>query len=261
MTAAIDLLEERLNALANLEDDSDWRAVRKKRRGPQRPAFAVGGQVSGFRLASRPRLLVFAVLVLALLAGPAYAIGRAVEGWVGGEPAPPSIVHNFGSYTPQLGFNPEPGKAVRVASDGSAALYATPNAQGSYCVATDTPDGGICIQPKVAAEPLIAGIMPNKTLLVAGRVRDPSAVAIAFTDPDGATVTRRIGAGGFFLAALAATEPKEGGLPYPCKNGAWTTTFRAFGANGGELASARITLASRPTSRWYSCGWADGPHS
>jgi hypothetical protein len=248
MTAAIDLLDERLNALANPEDDSDWEAIRS-------------GRVSRFRSARRGRLIVFAVLVLALLAGPAYAIGRAVEGWVGGEPAPPSIVRNFGSYTPQLGFNPEPGKAVRVASDGSAALYATPNAQGSYCVATDTPDGGICIQPKAAAEPLIAGIMPNKTLLVAGRVRDPRAVEIAFTDPDGLRVTRRLEVGRFFLAALGTTALPGADRPYPCKNGTWRSTFRALDSNGHELVSAQITLASVPPGRGVLCGWANGPHS
>lgn len=197
------------------------------------------------------------MLALALLAAPAYAIGRVV-GWVGGDPAPPSIVQNFGSYTPQLGFNPEPGKAVRVAADGSAALYATPNAQGSYCVATDTPDGGICIQPKVAAEPLIAGIMPNKQMLVAGRVRDPRAVEISFTDPDGLRVTRGLGVGGFFLASLGTTALPGADRPYPCKDGTWRSAFRALNSDGQELVSALITLASVPVPG--GCGWANGPH-
>lgn len=245
MTAAIDPLDERLNALANPEDDSDWEAIRRER-------------ISRFQSAPRGRLIVFSMLALALLAAPAYAIGRVVEGWVGGEPAPPSIVHNFGSYTPQLGFDPEPGKAVQVASDGSVALYATPNAQGSYCVATDTPDGGICIQRKVAAEPLIAGIMPNKQMLVAGRVRDPRAVEIAFTDPDGLRVTRRLEVGGFFLAALGTTALPGADRPYPCKNGTWRPAFRALDSNGHELVSAQITLASVPIAG--GCGWANGPH-
>src|SRR5438067_8499974 len=60
----------------------------------------------------RARLLVLVVLVLAVLALPTYAIGRAVRGWLAGSPAPPSIVRNFGTYTPQLGFKPEPGEAV-----------------------------------------------------------------------------------------------------------------------------------------------------
>lgn len=218
----------------------------------------------------RTRLLVLAVLVLAVLAVPTYAVGRAVKGWLGGEPAPQSIVQNFGSYTPQLGFQPEPGKAVRVAADGSFTLYATPNDRGSYCVATSTPDGGICILPSIAAVPLIAGIMPGdpgradarRTILIAGRVRDLGAAAIAFTDPEGATVTRPIGAGGFFLAALPMAEPASGGAPYPCKNGDWASTFRALGPTGEELVTAQITLASRPTGvRGVACGWANGPHS
>jgi hypothetical protein len=218
----------------------------------------------------RARLLVLAVLLLAILPAPTYAIGRVVKGWLGGEPAPQSIVHNFGSYTPQLGFKPESGKAVRVAADGAFILYATPNDRGSYCVATSTPDGGICIRPSVAAVPLIAGIMPGdpgradarRTILVAGRVKHPGVAAIAFTDPDGATVTRPIDAGGFFLAALPMREPASGGAPYPCKNGDWAPTFRALGPTGDELLTAQITLASTPIGlRGGGCGWANGPHT
>jgi hypothetical protein len=217
------------------------------------------------------RLLGLIVLVLAVLALPTYAIGRAVNGWLSGEPAPQSIVDNFGSYTPQLGFRPEPGKAVRVAADGAFILYATANDRGSYCVATSTPDGSICIQPSIAAAPLIAGIMPGDpgradarhTILVAGRVNDPDAVAIAFTDPAGAAVMRQIGLGGFYLAALATDNSTSDGLPYPCKNGEWTPTFRALGSAGEKLLTARITLASRPKGAPLGvlCGWANGPHS
>jgi hypothetical protein len=217
----------------------------------------------------RGRLLVVVMLVLAVLVVPTYAIGRAViKGWLGGEPAPESIVHNFRSYTPQLGFHPEPGKAVRVASDGAFTLYATSNDRGSYCVATSTPDGGICIRPNVAAAPLIAGIMPGdpgradarRTILVAGRVKEAGAEQIAFTDPDGATVTRRIRVGGFFLAALPTGEPNPGEPVYACKNGDWTPIFRAIGRAGEELLTAQITLASKPKTPGVFCGWADGPH-
>jgi hypothetical protein len=221
--------------------------------------------------ARRARLLVLVVLALAALALPTYAIGRAVKSWLSGEPAPPSIVHNFGSYAPQLGFHPEPGNAVRVAADGGFILYATQNDRGSYCVATSTPDGGICILPRIAEAPLIAGIMPDdprradarRTILVAGRVNDPSAVAIAFTDPDGATVTRQIGSGGFFLVALPTAERALGGSPYPCKNGDWIPTFRAIGQTGVDLVAAQITLASRPPGAppGVVCGWGNGPHS
>jgi hypothetical protein len=220
--------------------------------------------------ARRARLVVLAGLVLAVLAVPAYAIGRAVDGWLGGEPAPQSVVRNFGSYTPQLGFRPEAGKAVRVASDGGFDLFATPNDRGSYCVATSTPDGGICIVPRVAAAPLVAGIMPGDpgradargTLLVAGRVRDSLAVAVAFTDPDGKVVTRQLGAGGFFLAALRDPEPPANRRPYECKNGTWKTTFRALGPSGDDLLTASITLAIVPSAPpGIVCEMADGPHT
>jgi hypothetical protein len=214
--------------------------------------------------ARRTRLVV-AVIVLAALAIPAYAIGRAVSGWLGGEPAPKSIVHNFGSYTPQLGFRPDPGKAVRVASDRTFVLYATTNDRGSYCVATSTPDGGICIRPSIAAAPLIAGIMPGdpgrgdarRIILVAGRVNGRNAVGITFTDLRGDTVTRRLGVGGFFLAAL------ESAGELPCKNGDWTPVFRALDGEGNATVTARITLASRPRGAppGAQCHWANGPHT
>jgi hypothetical protein len=219
------------------------------------------------RAGRRRRLLAATAIVLAGLAVPAYAIGRAVEGWLGGEPAPTSAVRNFGSYTPQLGFKPAAGKAVVVASDGGFDLFATTNDRGTYCVATSTPDGGICVRPSVAAAPIAAGIMPGDpgrrdargTLLVAGRVGDSRAVAVSFADPDGKTVTRQLGHGGFFLAALptGATDWP----PYACKNGSWETTFRAVGASGEELVTAPIALAWARSTAPRTCGWANGPHT
>ena len=216
----------------------------------------------------RARLLVLVVLVIATLAVPTYAIGKAVRGWLDGEPAPESVVNNFSSYPPQLGFRPKAGKAVRVASDGAFVLFATPNDRGSYCLATSTPDGGICIRPSVAAATLIAGIMPGdpgradarRTVLVAGRVKDSHAVAIAFTNPDGAEVTRPLGLGGFFLVALQTAEPEPGAPVYLCKNGGWAPVFHAFDRTGAELLTAKISLASQPSGLVGSCGWENGPH-
>ena len=221
----------------------------------------VGAGTSRPRLARRTRLLVVAGLALALLAVPTYAIGRAVgDGWLRGEPAPQAVVDNFESYTPQLGFRPDSRNAVVVARDAGFDLYATPNDRGSYCVATQTPDGGICIDPTVAAEPLIAGLMtawPDSRTLVGGRVAHPAADTVTFTDPDGAAVTRSIGSSGFFLVALPAAGPTSRERPYPCKNGDWTPTFRALSAAGDELVTARITLAN---ARGEVCQWANGPH-
>jgi hypothetical protein len=213
------------------------------------------------RRARRARLLVVAALALALLAVPTYAIGRAVaDGWLSGEPAPKSVVENFDSYAPQLGSRPDSRRAVLVASDGGVNLYATPNDRGSYCVATHTPDGGICIAPRVAAAPLIAGLMsswPEQKTVIAGRVDHPAAVAVAFTDPDGTTVTREIGSSGFFVATLPAGQAASGSRPYGCRNGDWTTTFRALSASGDELVTAQITLAH---ARGGVCQWVNGPH-
>lgn len=241
-----------------VERDGEWEDVlRRTGRAPASGGFP-----------RRLRLLLVALLVLALLAGPTYAIGRAVvAGWLEGEPAPQSVVDNFGSYTPQLRFRPEPGEAVLVAADRGFSLYATRNERGSYCVATSTPDGGICVPPSVAASSLVAGIMPGdpgradarRVTLVAGRVDLRGAEAIAFTDPDGATVTRPLGSSGFFLAALSSGEATST-PPYPCKNRDWAPTFRALAATGEELARTTIRLADAPAAEGVLCSWANGPH-
>ena len=214
-------------------------------------------QIGASPLLHRKRLAL-ALLILAALAVPTYAIGRALSGWLGGEPAPTAIVDNFGSYTPQLGFRPDAGQAVRVASDGAFVLYATPNDRGSYCVATATPDGGICVSPDVASAPLVAGIMPaGRATLVAGRVKDAHAVAVIFSDSHGDSVRRQLGVGGFFLAALDAPAQNL------CESGDWTTRFQALDAHGNVTTTAKITLASRPKGAppGVLCGMVNGPHT
>jgi hypothetical protein len=208
------------------------------------------------------RRLVLLAVVVALLVAPTYAVARSlIDGWLGGEPAPPSAVANFDSYTPQLGFQPDSGRAVVVAKDGGVSLYATTNDQETYCLATATPDGGICVSPAHAAAPLVAGIMPDhparkgreQRVLVAGRSDHPEARTIRFTDPEGNVVARAIGSSGFFIAAV----PMEGS---PCANGDWTTTVTALGAEDEELFSARITLAHASPQAPGVCSWANGPH-
>lgn len=191
------------------------------------------------RLGRRTRRLVLAAAVLALLSAPTYAIARnLIDGWLAGEPAPPSVVANFDSYAPQLGFRPDAARAVVVAEDGDVSLYATTNDRGSYCLAAGAPDGGVCIPPQHSSAPLIAGIMTNGDgrLLVTGRAADPDARAIRFTGPGGNVVTRTIGSSGFFVAAVP-------GRRSPCANGDWRPTFTALGSNGEEVRSATITLA------------------
>src|SRR5581483_1960503 len=79
----------------------------------------------------RRRVAALALALGLLVIGTAVA---ATTGWLTGTPAPTSVVSDFGSYAPQLGFNPEPGRAVQVARDGDTVLYATANKQGSYCL-------------------------------------------------------------------------------------------------------------------------------
>jgi hypothetical protein len=231
-------------------------------------------EVLGRILASQPvpirerptrdrRVIVAIAVLLALLVLPAYAIAQdLVDDWLTGEPAPQSVVENFDSYTPQLGFQPASGRAVRVAVDWDVALYATTNDRGTYCVATSTPDGGICVRPATAAAPLAAGIMPGDParahpapLVVAGRAADPAARAVRFTDRDGSLVEKPLGTSGFFVAAL----PLRGS---PCADGDWVSRFEALGAAGDVLATARITLAREGVTSGGSgvCTWANGPH-
>ena len=70
---------------------------------------------------------------------PTTAVAATATGWLTGSPAPQSVVSDFGTYAPQLGFDPEPGRAVLVAQDGDVILYATTNKQGSYCLVTSAP--------------------------------------------------------------------------------------------------------------------------
>ena len=80
------------------------------------------------RRSSQRRLVAAAVVALvAIIALTGVATGGV--GWLTGTPAPHSVIADFGTYTPQLGFHPDPGSAVLVASDGDSHLYATTNAE------------------------------------------------------------------------------------------------------------------------------------
>jgi hypothetical protein len=150
----------------------------------------------------RRRLIVLGVVAVAC-AGTSLSI--AANGWLTGEPAPPPVVADFKAYTPQLGFHPEPGKAVLVAQDGAIKLYATTNREGTYCYVTDTPwkhptvhDGGTCIPPELPTGPISAGIVgltndgTHETYVVGGRVAAP-ARSIRFKTPSGESIERRLG--------------------------------------------------------------------
>jgi hypothetical protein len=165
------------------------------------------------RASRRRRRLVLASSALAaalVVAGAAVA----ATGWLVGAPAPPSVKADFGSYAPQLGFNPTPGESVLVASDGRYRLYATTNDEGTYCVFVSAPwkrpgpngEGGDCITPQTAAERFWAGLGGGASgpdgqvrYIIDGRTTEPNAVSVRFSAPDGQTVTAPIGTSGFFI--------------------------------------------------------------
>jgi len=208
------------------------------------------------RARRRTRLVFVAIAALALLALPSYGIARDVIDWVRGEPAPQSVVDEFGTYTPQLGYQPDSGGAVLVAVDaGHVRLYSTKNDKGSYCLLLRAPgrpsgDGGTCIQSTWAAEPLIAGTLgttggdtESSTHFIGGRSDHPDARSIRFTDPDGQTISRPIGFDGFFVASVRV--PRSA-----CGAGDWRPTFVVLDATGDEVAKAAITLLfSYPAQR------------
>jgi hypothetical protein len=219
-------------------------------------------QAASRRISSRRRrrLVALAVLAIAVIAT---GLSIAANGWLSGEPAPAPVVQDFQAYTPQLGFHPEPGKAVLVAEDGVVKLYATTNREGTYCIVVDEPwrpagpktgDGGVCVSKAKATEPISAGWLgssptaPNgmTTYVIAGRVEDPKAKTLRFSDRSGATVERPIGVGGFYVAAVPG-KPIEfveihrpGGVYCPGKD--WEPTFVALGDDGTELVESRILI-------------------
>jgi hypothetical protein len=231
-------------------------------RAQQRPHF-----ISVPRLV-RPRRRITALALVAglLVVGTALA---ATTNWLTGSPAPKSVVSDFGSYTPQLGFNPDPGSAVLVAEDSNVSLYATTNKQGSYCLVasapwkrpSELPDGGTCVPPAQASATLIAGLVGasssqsdgQQTYLIAGRTTDADGRTIRFTDPNGDVITQAIGSSGFFIAAVHTTLPA-------CAQGDWNPIFSVLGADGSELNRATITLAFTNPNTPGVCGFA-APHS
>lgn len=183
------------------------------------------------------------------LSGVVVALAIGGTGWLTGEPAPPEVVTNFQAYTPQLGFHPDPGKAVLVAQEGQVKLYATTDREGTYCLDLVAPwkpatvrDGGTCIPQATASGDFVAGIVgggplteQGTTLVVAGRIAAPQARSVQFADPGGKTVTQLLGSSGFFAATVT--------MSAPCATGDWSSTFTALDADGNALAhTATISL-------------------
>lgn len=194
------------------------------------------------RRSSRRRLVAAAVVALvAIIALTGVATGGV--GWLTGTPAPHSVMADFGTYTPQLGFHPDPGSAVLVASDGESHLYATTNAEDSYCIAVSTPsrnlgrepDGGTCVSKATAGQPIVAGL-PSGTadsLVLAGRVAVAGAASVSLTLPDGSSRSIPLGTSGFFISNIQGR---------PCQYGDWSPQLVALNAAGKTIAASTIPL-------------------
>lgn len=204
------------------------------------------------------------VATTAVLAAGAYA---AASDWLVGGPAPPSVRADFGTYTPQLGFHPDPGNAVLVAQEGDDQLYATTDREGTYCLVASTPwkrpqtgpDGGLCILEQTADKPIVAGLVAasaNEQVL-AGRVSVEGAVSVRFPLPDGLLRTVPLGTSGFFLTSI------EGN---PCEIKNWSPQIEALSEDGTPVAASTISLEQEVQHNNGSRGvvlgcWLAGPHS
>jgi hypothetical protein len=214
---------------------------------------AAAGRQATTRRRKRRRLKIAAATVAfsALTAGAALAASALLSG----QPAPPDVVSDFGSYAPGLGFHPNPGQAVEVASDGDAILYATTNQEGSYCLIISTPwkrpgtlpDGGSCLSSAQVDLPLTAftgGARTDQstnqtTFVIDGRASDPNATTISLAAPTGSTISRPVGSDGFFVVEVTVAGSS-------CNVGRWAPTMQALDGNGNTLASATETL-------WRGC--------
>lgn len=221
--------------------------------------------------------LVLVAIVLSVSAVIA-SLAIAGTGWLIGSPAPANVQSDFGSYATQLGFNPQPGNAVLVASNGDYQLYATVNEQGGLCTLVSTPwnrpgpngEGGDCTATPPDASAFWAGMAgaagggiantPNNatTLVIDGHTTDKGAASVQFDTPDGKTVTAPVGAGGFFIVGMTV----PGSM---CDWGAWTPGFTVLDGNGQQLSTTTVTVfpGARKVSipgRGYACvAVAHGP--
>jgi hypothetical protein len=194
----------------------------------------------------RRRRVVFTALVAtAALAATATTLAATgvIQGWLGGEAAPPVVKQDFAGVAPQLGYSPIADQASKVAYEpnGKITLYATPTKQGGYCLLAVNPntklygDGqGYCIKPEEAARPFVAGLVGP----VAGRAQAPEAATITFEDPDGRIVRRSLGAGGFFVASVGGRDIST------CIAGGrdWTSEFTVLDASDRVLQKVLVPL-------------------
>jgi hypothetical protein len=127
MMQAPDLLEQRLTALTNLRDDSDWSALRRRRHRPAKLALAAGA------------LIVIAVLGV----GAAFGLYGDVLSFGSQEPAPPPVVKDFETLFSGEGAPPGMDPHVRASETRRVAtfangthnyvLYVAPAKNGGFC--------------------------------------------------------------------------------------------------------------------------------
>jgi hypothetical protein len=193
----------------------------------------------------RKRALIFAVAVL--VAVPSFALAAELTQRFHAEPAPESVVREFGQYTRQLGFDPRAADAQLVAADADVRLYVTPNAQGTWCYLVSTRnDGGTCVHADIAQAPVVAGIAGSgnpsdegraRRFVVVGRVLDRRATGVSMSVFNGDEVTRRVGAGGYFLIVLFADADDESW----CTSG-WTANVAFTDRASRPVSSYRLAL-------------------
>ncbi|MGH3428019.1 MAG: hypothetical protein ACRDQZ_10710 [Mycobacteriales bacterium] len=203
-------------------------------------------QVARGRRRGRIAVAASALALAAVIVGTAIA----ATGWLVGSPAPPSVKSDFGSYATQLGFNPRPGKAVLVASEGAYQLYATTNKQGGYCILVSAPwkrpgphgEGGDCSTRRQASTSFWAGFggiapAPNggSTLVIDGRTREAKAASLRFTTPDKRTLNVPVGSSGFFIVG-ATTQASW------CQIAKWNPQVAILDSNGHKLTTARARI-------------------
>jgi hypothetical protein len=182
----------------------------------------------------------------------AVIVGTAIAatGWLVGSPAPPSVKSDFGSYAPQLGFNPQPGKAVLVASSGDYQLYATTNKQRGYCVLVSAPwkrpgphgEGGDCSSRQQASVAFWAGIggvagAPHNgmRLVIDGRIREAKAASLRFNAPNHHTLNVPVGTSGFFIVGITTRASW-------CQIANWNPQVAILDGNGHQLTTAKARI-------------------
>jgi hypothetical protein len=192
------------------------------------------------------------VLVTSVLAAAGIIVGVAIaaSGWLVGSPAPPSVKSDFGSYATQLGFNPRPAKAVRVASDGTYQLFATTNKQGGYCVLVSAPwkrpgphgEGGDCSSRKQAAVSFWAGLggvaghsNGLTTFVIDGRTSERDATTLRFASPDKRNLTVPVGSSGFFIVGFTTRASW-------CQVGRWNPRVAILDRNGHQLGATTMWI-------------------